>query len=98
MPKQVLTTGSTVTCPHQLAITFTSSAALHVGSKSVVRSSDIANAVLACTADTKCTKIDQSSSSEIVRSDGEAVVLASGLATNIGPCTVVAGHDLLQTD
>lgn len=100
MAAKVLTTGSSVKCPHQAAITFTSTATLHVNGAPVVRSSDLAGAVLACAVQTKCASVSASpaSTSTLLHDGGSAVVLVTALTTNIGLCTVDAGHGLLQTD
>lgn len=99
MADRVLTTASSVTCFHGFAITFTSSATLTVGGKPVVRSTDVASAIIACTAQQKCTVISTFKTSATVRDGLAPVVLAAGLVTNIGACQQIsAGHDLLQPE
>jgi hypothetical protein len=99
MSDKVLTTASTVTCPHGFPVTFTSQAALTVAGHPVVRKIDIAHAVVACTVQQKCTSVTQSSTSATVQDGGSPVVLASGLQTNNGACSVVdATLDLMEVN
>jgi hypothetical protein len=99
MAAKVLTTGSTVKCPHGFGIAFTSGAATRVGGAQVVRSDDLVSATLACTAQQKCVSIAGSVASAVLNDTGAPVVLVTGISTNIGPCTIVdAGHDLLETE
>lgn len=95
---KVLTLTSVVRCPHQVKITFTSTATLRVGGSPVVLESAMASAVVPCTdPTTKCTKIAAFATSATLRDAGTAVVLLSGLATDKGTCLISDdGHDLLQ--
>lgn len=96
---KVLTTGSTMKCPHGFAITFKSAATLRVDGKPVVRSSDLLQTVFACTSQTPCKTIPTFATSATVRDGASPVVVVTGIATNIGPCTDVdAAHDLLQAE
>ena len=102
MAAQVLTTGATVQCPHQFPITFptaASGATLRVAGNPVVRESDLSGAVIACNAQSKCTKIiAPTSTSAILTDGGSAVVLVTTLNTNFGACAVKNAPDVLQTD
>lgn len=98
MADEILTTASTVTCPHGFAITFTSAATLTVAGTAVVRKADVAGAVLMCTAQQKCTAIKTFKAATTLLDGDSPVVLASGLETNTGPCQVSAGHDLLHPE
>jgi hypothetical protein len=95
MAAKVLTTAGTVTCPHGLAITFTSSASLHVGGAPVVRESDLSGPVITCAAEPKCVSIAPpplvpqapgtvlTSISQLLRVDGSPVVLVTKISTNM---------------
>lgn len=107
MMAKVVTTGSSVKCPHNFPVTFTSTATLHVGDKPVVRASDVASAVIPCTSDPKCTSIASPSTSTMLRDGESPVVVDTSISTNmmsssgtasIGKCTVIANHDLLNTE
>jgi hypothetical protein len=99
MADKVLTTGSTMNCPHGFAVTFASKAALRVGGNQVVRSSDLVDTQIACTVQTPCKTIALFKPSTLLSDGGSPVVLVTGIQTNIGPCqNVVAGHELLETD
>jgi hypothetical protein len=104
---KVLTTGSSVKCPHGFAVRFTSTATLHVGGKPVVRASDVAGAVIPCTSNPKCMSIASPSTSTVLHDAGSPVVVDTSIRTNmlssggtasIGTCTVDANHDLLHTE
>ena len=98
---KVLTTGSSVKCPHGFAITFTSTATLRVGGAQVVRASDLTGATISCTAQSKCVSIAAApltTTSAVLQDGGSPVVLVTAISTNFGTCTVDAGHDLLQTE
>lgn len=96
---KVLTTGSTMKCPHGFGITFVSTATLQVDGHPVVRTLDLLQTVFACTSQTLCKTIGVFQTSATVRDGASPVVVVTGIATNIGPCTNVdAAHDLLQAE
>jgi hypothetical protein len=97
MVELVLTTASSVKCVHGFGVTFTSTALTTVAGAAVVRTSDLVGAVFQCTAQQKCTSIVASQASATMI-DTAAVVLAAGLTSNIGACTVIAGHDLAHAE
>lgn len=92
----VLTTAYTVLCPHNGAITFTSTATLVVDGAPVVRMTDLVvpPAKIVCPAQTKCVSIAGTASSTVF--DGTAaVVLVTGLKTNNEACKVTPPLNLL---
>jgi len=98
---KVLTTSSSVKCPHGFIITFTSTASLRVGGAPVVRASDLEGAVIGCTAQSKCVSIAAApltTTSSLLQDGGSPVVLVTAVRTNINACEVEPGHDLLQTE
>jgi hypothetical protein len=97
MAKKVLTTASTVRCSHNLPVKLTSTATLRVGNAPVIRQVDLATRVFGCAAQqAPCTSLTASQTSAVLRDDGSPVVLAAGLSTNNGACTITAEHDILQ--
>jgi len=95
MADSVLTTAAVVTCPHNFPIAFAPTGVLKVGGAAVVRTSDLTTAVLSCTNQSKCTTVMTSSPSTALK-DGDAVVLATGLKTDIGSVQVSGGQTLLK--
>lgn len=101
MQAKVLTTASTVECPHGFSVTFPSAetATLRVAGSPVVRSTDLATAVIACTVQVPCISIALFETSATLLDGSTPVVLVTGLATNNGECSVPdVAHDLLRTD
>ena len=98
MSDNPITVGSTVSCPHGFKITLTGSSRLTIDGKDVITATTVATAAIACTAQSKCTVIKKSTSSILLTVDNAAVVLGSGLETNIGAATVVITPELLSTD
>jgi hypothetical protein len=97
MAAKVLTTGSTMKCPHGFPVTFKSKALLRVGGQPVVRLIDLLDTTIACTVQTPCVTIAVSQTSTSLSDGGSPVVLVTGIATNIGPCTDVnVAQDLLE--
>ena len=92
----VLTTAYTVLCPHNGPITFTSTATLVVDGSPVVRMTDLTvpPAKIVCPVQAKCVSITGKASTTMF--DGTtAVVLLTGLKTDLGTCTVTPPLNLL---
>jgi hypothetical protein len=94
---KVLTTGSTIKCSHEAAIRFTSTATLRVDGAPVVRQIDLSSIVLECPpSQTRCTGLLLFQTSAVLRDADSPVVLATGMTTNAGACTIDTEHDVLQ--
>jgi hypothetical protein len=93
---KVLTVATNVRCIHNFDITFASNATLRVGGSPVVRATDLPS-IRCANPQTKCTTMVLTSSLAMT-DGGAAVVLQTGLATNLGLCTISdPANDLLQS-
>lgn len=98
MSDQPIRDSSVVTCPHLFTIKLTGNSLLTIANGAVVTTTSLETAVFSCTNQSKCTKIGSSQSSSLLHVGGVAVVLGTGLKTNIGTTTVLTTPEILDTE
>jgi hypothetical protein len=95
---RILTTASIVSCPHLARFTLTSSALLRVAGNPVIRPIDLASATVVCPSSAPCTKIIEFQTSTNLLDQLSPVVLAAGIKSDKGACTIEAAHDLMNAE
>jgi hypothetical protein len=95
----VVTIAATIQCPHGFAIADPpGEPLLTIDSANVITADSMKTAVLACTNQAKCTKINSEADATLLFVNNSPVVLDGSMSTNIGTCTVTVSSKLATSD
>lgn len=98
MADKPITETSVIQCVHTFPIKLTGNSLLKIAGSAVVTANELSAATISCTNQTKCTKIASSKTSNLLKVNGAAVVLGTGLKTDKGDATVTIQPVLVTTE